>query len=115
MNRSALKRAILQHLLKHQGEWTYGKTLGSLFSCNRRQYENAIESLRFQKYPIIADKSKGYKITYNIQERLDYYNRREKEIKVQLASIKTMRARDESGELFAQDFVIKREMEKECA
>jgi len=111
MNRSALKRAIVQHLLKHQGEWIHGKTLDAIFSCTDRQRKAAIESLHFQKWPVIADKSKGYKISYNIQERLDYYNRREKEIKVQLASIKTMRARDESGELFAQDFVIEKEME----
>lgn len=113
MNRSELKRAIVQHLLKHQGEWIYGKTLDAIFGCSERQRKAAIESLHFQKWPVIADKSRGYKISYNIQERLDYYNRREKEIKVQLASIKTMRAITESGELWAQEWIISKEIEKE--
>ena len=113
MNRSALKRAIVQHLLKHQGEWIPGKALDAMFGCKDRQRKAAVESLRFQKWPVIGDKINGYKISYNVKERLDYYNRREKEIKVQFASLKTMRARDESGELWTQPQVIEKMVEEE--
>ena len=88
MNRSALKRAIIQHLLKHQGEWIPGKALDAMFGCKDRQRKAAVESLRFQKWPVIGDKINGYKISYNVKERLDYYNRREKEIKGSVRFIK---------------------------
>jgi len=111
MKPEELKRAILQQLLKHQNEWTYGKTFDALFGCNRRQHEAAIESLRFEKYPIIADKGKGFKVSYNPRERREYWDRCERELKTRLASVKTMRALQESGELFAQPQVIEKEIE----
>jgi len=113
MKPEELKRAILQHLLKHQNEWTFGKTLDSLFSCSDRERKAVIEALHFDGFPVIADKGKGYKISYDATERKAYYDRREKEIKVQLASIKTLRALTESGELFAQSQVIENEIQKE--
>jgi hypothetical protein len=106
-----LKRAILQHLLKHQNEWTHGKIFDSIFACNRRQHEAAIAALRFEKYTIIADKGKGFKISFDPKERREYWDACERELKARLASVKTMRALQESGELFAQDFVIEKEME----
>jgi hypothetical protein len=115
MKSEELKRAILQHLLKHQDEWTPGPTMDSLFSCSDRQRKAAIESLHFDAFPILAheDKTKGYKISYDVNECRAYYDRCEKEIKVRLASIKTMRALVESGELFAQPQVIENLIEKE--
>jgi biotin operon repressor len=111
MKPEELKRAILQHLLKHQGEWIHGKIFDALFGCNRRKHEKAIATLRFEKYPIIADKGKGFKISYDTNERREYWDACERELKARLASVKTMRAIQESGELFAQDFVIQREMD----
>ena len=113
MKAEELKRAILQHLLKHRDEWTPGPVMDALFSCSDRQRKAAIESLHFDAFPILAheDKTKGYKISYDVSECRAYYDRCEKEIKVRLASIKTMRALVESGELFAQQFVIEKEIE----
>ena len=75
--------------------------------------EDVIESLRFENYPIIADKGKGYMITYDIKERLLYYERRKKELKVQFAAIKIKELRDMNGELWTQPQVINEMVEEE--
>ena len=112
-----LKRAILQELAKNsqRGEYTRGKVLDNLFGCDDRRRKEAIESLHFDGYPIIVheQKSNGYKISYDPIERANYYARRETELKKQFASIRTMKALDTAGLLFAQDFVIEQEIEKE--
>lgn len=115
MDADKLKRAILQHLLKCPNEFTRGKALDSLCNCTDRQRKDAIESLRFDGYPIVSPKDKqlGYRYSFSKAERQEYYARREKELKVQFAAIKTMRAKEESGELFGQPFVIEKLVEKE--
>jgi hypothetical protein len=105
-----LKRAILQELAKNsqRGEYTRGKVLDNLFNCDDRRRKEAIESLHFDGYPIIVAKSKndGYKLSYDPTERKEYYERRKVELKKQFASITKLQELDESGELFAQDFVV---------
>jgi biotin operon repressor len=115
MEMEKLKRAILQYLLKCPNEFTRGKVLDATFSCSERARKDAIESLRFDGFPIVSpeDKRLGYRYSFSKIERQEYYMRREKELKVQFAAIKTMRAKEESGELFAQDFVIQKQIEKE--
>lgn len=81
---------LIDYFLRHENKIVYAKDLRELFHLSPQVLRAYIAKLREQGYWIIAN-SKGYKLTNDRKELMEYANKRELEIYFEQKIIKAMK------------------------